>query len=147
MSAPLSIPSPAELRRAMQRPLIACDDLTGDMAGEVLDLVAAAVDKFASSENYEASVRRGPRLVRWGKRQQRLAALRGFEPGCACAERGVMRPTPPPSPPPPLHPRHAQKAAQLAKESLERKFGAVWHCIIGEVRETGRVVRLAPTAS
>lgn len=29
-----------------------------------------------------------------------------------------------------------QKAAQTAKEALDRKFGASWHCVIGEVGAT-----------
>lgn len=27
---------------------------------------------------------------------------------------------------------HLQKAAQAAKEGLDRKFGAPWHCVVGE---------------
>ena len=114
----------------MQRPLIACDDLTSDMAGEVLDLVAAAVDKFAASENYEAGVLRsggggeGRGVLDWLRAGQCLRSVRSDAPS------PTIIPLPLTS-----HARtHAQKAAQLAKESLERKFGAVWHCIIGEVR-------------
>lgn len=38
----------------------------------------------------------------------------------------------PTGPPHGLHPSWLQAAAQLIKNSMDKKFGAYWHCAIGE---------------
>lgn len=72
---------------------------------------------------------RGGRRRRWGEAEAGHLAARG----------GADAPPPisPPSSPHRRPPAAAstptpQKAAQTAKEGLDRKFGPSWHCVIGE---------------
>ncbi|CAN0008629.1 unnamed protein product [Heterosigma akashiwo] len=47
--------SDQELRKVMSHPLVKTVDMPGEMCNEALEVVTMAVDKFASTKNYEAA--------------------------------------------------------------------------------------------
>ena len=42
-----------EFKKVLAKPLVASEDMTAEMAGETVEIITAAVDKFLSTENYE----------------------------------------------------------------------------------------------
>jgi dynein light chain 4 len=42
-----------EFKKVLAKPLVATEDMTAEMAGETVEIITAAVDKFLSTENYE----------------------------------------------------------------------------------------------
>jgi dynein light chain 4 len=42
-----------EFKKVLAKPIVASEDMTAEMAGETVEIITAAVDKFLSTENYE----------------------------------------------------------------------------------------------
>lgn len=42
-----------DFKKLLQKPLIARDDMPGDVSQETVEIITASLDKFLASENYE----------------------------------------------------------------------------------------------
>lgn len=95
-------------------------DMPHEMSSEALEMVVGAVDKYFTSENFEVS---GLSATR---RSNTCHAMM-----CTSLTLTVMID---------LLTAHllrsangqSQKAAQMIKENMDKRYGPTWHCVIGE---------------
>jgi hypothetical protein len=85
--------------------------MSAEMASEAMEVITMAVDKHVATKNYEVNWSGRVRVRAWVW-DLRLPSV---------SRRFTHRPLP-----------LLQAAAQLIKSGLDKKFGAAWHCVIGE---------------
>lgn len=118
-------PNAAELRKVMSKPLVKTVDMTAEQSSEAMEIVTMAVDKYASTSNYEVrSVGDAPRVLCVSVAGV-LCRLFVASRSCRPLTRSIDN----------THGHRTsllQKAAQLIKDTMDKKFGSTWHVCIGE---------------
>ena len=119
-------------------------DMTQEQSAETMEIVVMAIDKFSASANYEVglslSLTPPPPTTPFIRCLYLASGYQRLEPGLGTGALGLARlkdererPFPmlnPPSYLPSSVP--PQKAAQMIKEMMDKKFGPAWHVAMGE---------------
>jgi Dynein light chain type 1 len=105
--------------------------MSTEMSQEILELVTMAVDKFINVKNYEVAACCNASLYASQKKiayRCLLAKSKASDSKLKCSIVTNHKTLVPSC----ILLLLSQAAAQLIKHSLDKKFGASWHCAIGE---------------
>ena len=95
--------------------------MSADMSAEVLEVVTAAVDKHLAATNYEV---RASALCCCAAARKRASPVTPASLHLSCAAACPTCSS--------FYAPAAQKAAEVIKETLDKKYGPTWQVIVGE---------------